>query len=256
MIENNGQAGAIELGARGQNTSRFSFDSQNDAINFGHDLAEKSKDWLISSNINVAKRYIEGDINLCIHLRSATEPHIFNLICRREPSAVAKFAARQKSRKGGIHTYRGRSYWDERAMRIGVPYSVEANQQIIASRIWSEPDKGGVYFRRNVREFPGFQFAFKMNLVVSEGESRLLGIDDAKGDGGPIDSVVERAAQVAYDALDEDSKAPRQLSSQTNFMNALSGISVHVDNCGKWATIEKALDGRFEFINIGACCLD
>ena len=85
-------------GASGVSISKDSgglrFETQDDAINFGIDLTERGNNWLASNNLNVAERYLKGDLHVVLSIRADAEPHIPSIPLRaiavRSPSVTPR----------------------------------------------------------------------------------------------------------------------------------------------------------------------
>jgi hypothetical protein len=108
-------------------------------------------------------------------------------------------------------------------------------------------------FRWDIGEFPAFQFTFKMDGIIGEGESGLFGGGDTKLYGAGIDSMVESVPQIAGRILGDCGEIDRQIARQFDLVDFLSGFRVNADDTGVWACVEKRLYSRFQFINVVAC---
>lgn len=244
--------------SRALEPNRLGFNCADDAINFGRELSKRGNDWLAANNPNVAERYVKGDVNLALKFRSSTEPHEFDLVFRRVPLAISKLARSDDPTVEGTNRVaeRCKSHWDDHAMRIGVPYSVEANEQVVPSRVWLEAHKERVDFRRNIFKFPASQFTFKVGGIVGKRESGPLRRGVAESDGGGIDRVVERVSQVPDGILERGLDVSRHPSGQPDLVHILTGFRIVVGDTGIWPRIEEGFNFPFESIDVLACAIE
>lgn len=234
------------------------FNVSRDALNLSDHCIQRSDDWLILNNLNVAERYIEGSIHAVIHFRAEAEPHEFDLVCRREPLAVPDFrvSGDGSTTHADVISKGDKPNWDDHAMRIGVPKLIKAANKFIRSRIWLEASKQRFDFRRDILKFPAGEFALQMCGVVGEGEHGFFGLDPAQSNSACVDGMIEGVSKVA-DRILGDGREPRwKLSRQPDFVDFLSRFMIEIDDSGIWASLEKSLDPFVQFANVLPCACE
>jgi hypothetical protein len=249
------QGGVLE-GSCAQNAGGLRFDTAHDAVNFGTDSAKRANDWLAANNVNVAERYIKGDIHVVLKLRAVPNSEIFDLVFRRVPTAVTHFHPPGDPlpiQTHGLPPQGSSAEWDDYAMRVGIPYAVECDQRVISSGVWLEAAQDRVDFRRDIFKFPSGEFTVQVNGIIGEGESSFFGIDAAKTDGGCVDGMIKSIPQIRCGILADAPQFGGELGSQPDLVNVLSTLGIKIDNASVWPVMKKDTNLAIQIINVVPC---
>lgn len=246
------------LSAKLEKAKCLAFNSADDALDFGAKLVERGNDWLAANDLNVAERYVKGSLNIVVKYRASTQAHVFDLVFRRMPSAIADLRGRKdlssgaaKFGKAALHSER-----DEQAMRVGIPYSVQGPQHLIASLVWLEPHQERSDFRRDILKSSAAQFTFDACDVPREREAGILWGTISKADGTCISGMVESIAQIAGGVLENGGEASGKVGSQPDFVDVLAGITVKIDNTSAWLSLKEGSNSGVQVLGVLACALD
>ncbi|MGI8545699.1 MAG: hypothetical protein ACR2MD_19760 [Aridibacter sp.] len=115
------------------------FEIHNDALDYANKLTEDSNRWLSVNKLDVANRYIVGDLELNIGCIAgiATKFHfIFRSIPNRETETKTTVGDIGVFLEHFIDIYGGRS---DNTVFIGVTEGVQCKEQVIPSFVWLKP---------------------------------------------------------------------------------------------------------------------
>lgn len=245
------------LGAGAENALSLCFDSQDDALNFARDSAERGNDWLARNEVNLAKHYIEGRCNVILEIRSDTDDQVGYFVFRRVPPVHAYLG---RSFNSAIELQRsadgGGAYGDDRAMRVGVSHAIKCAKQRVPSRVWFEAREQRPYFGWVSPQATTVKFSEDTGFIICERESGVAGVPTDKGNGVGIHSVVEGIPKVAGCILHDPSYVSGELLCQADFMSLLAGLHVFIDNSDVWFSREERIDARFSVFNVFPATLD
>ena len=248
-------------GSRANYAGGLRFNSADDALDFARDGVERANSWLATNSFNLAKKYVEGGLHLVLKCGAVWEPHIFDLVFRRVPFAVADLPSGSASGHSQLSDAdaggTGRNqYRDEHAVRLGYPYAVKTPKQLVPSLVWLESSQERSDFRRIAAQTFAIQLSGDASGVTSEGEPSAGRFVHTEGDSACIDGVVEGIAKVSRNVFDDGGDAFGQLRGQAHLVHLLAGLSIEVDNVGAWFSIKEGFEIGISFANLLACALN
>lgn len=232
------------------------FDSQDDALDFGRNLAERSKRWLARQGMTAFERYIEGGSNLVIHARVWAEAHELYFLFRRVPPAVADRAASNEpapDRKAAHH--HGRSYWDHKAMSSGVPYAIQSPKEGIASLVWLERREEGAQLRRISAEGATIELPVYACGVPREREAGSLRVSSTEDLRGAVDRVVQCVTQRPNCVFQDHLDFIGELPGEAKLMDVLATLWIGFDEAG-YARLEIGDGPGLRFVDFFECVAD
>lgn len=242
-------------GSGAQDPGRLRFDGPEDALNFIRDFVERGDRLPAPKNLDIAKEYVEGRVDLVMHLRAAPDAHVFDLVFRRVPPIVTKLAGAldATARQTQAIDQGGCAERDKDAVRLDVPYGVQSPQGLIPSLVWAETFHERADCRGNVNEFP-VQLFVDSRGGWREREAGLCGGGaGSQRDGAGVHRVVESVPQVAEGVLGHSSGFAGEARRQSDLVHVLAGVSVVVDHAGVWLSIKECLDPSFEIVDVIPC---
>jgi hypothetical protein len=246
-------------GSGGSNSGRLRFDSKDNALDFANESVERARDWFAFYNVNALEQYLHGNIDIVLNARTGTEPHVFDLVFRRVPSAVTNLrpTRNEASTDADVADHVCHSKRDQDAVRFGVPYAVQGPQQLIPSLVWLETSKERTDFRRYLIEATGVvQLASDAGSSLGERETGSFGAGVSKGDGAGVDSVIQGIPQVGDGILHNEGQVSREIGGQFHLEDLLLRLSIHIDAHGVWPRVQEGLDLGFEIVGMVPCATD
>lgn len=246
------------LGTGSDDPVRLRFDSQDDALNFARDSVKRGNDWLATQRISPLKDYIEGRVHLVVNCRPGPKAQEFDLVFRRVPVTVTNPA-------GAIDLalfdadplcHHSLPHWDNHAMRIGVPYAVQSPQQVIPSLVWLESHKERVNFWWVSRKPFAAEFSCNASAVSGEREAGVCGSAPIDHQSASVQGVIERIPEVSGGVFCDDADFHRQIGSESDLVDLLACIRVHIDNTGVRLCVEESAHTRGSVFNLFACVAD
>jgi hypothetical protein len=239
-------------------TLSCSLDLGDDSFCLGGHEAQSRNEEFASYSVDPLERYLKGDVNLVIQVRSSAYPQIFDFICRRVPEAVAEGAAINCSRTNpNASRHSRRTDWDDKAVSAGVSYLVHSPEGLIPSLVWIEPSQDRADFRWVAAKSFAGKFAINASGVFREGEPGVSWFTSINDDGGAIYSMVKSVSEVPSRVLDNVSDFGGQSwSGDPNAMDLLSSIRIDIDHSGVLLRCDKRSDHFLAFVNLIACMAD
>lgn len=232
---------------------------QDDAFRLGsHEIKRRNK-LFASYSLDPFECYSKGNVNLVLNCRTGTQPHVFDLLFRRVPPAVTDLAVAgdRGTPDTQIASHGGRSHWDDKAMRIGIPYLVHGPENVIPSLVWLEANQDRVDFRWVAGKSFAAQLTLNASGILGEGESGFLGIPAYNSDGAGVDGMVQSIPQVSSRVLDDVGDLRRKVGPcYSDAINILLRYRVEVSRLGATLVprvIGNEIIGRFNLI---ACVAD
>lgn len=242
----------------GEDTGRLCFRSQDDALNFARDSVQRGNDWLARQSISPLENYTKGRVHLILNVRSVPKAHEFDLVFRCVPLAVSEFARPINGTEVNAERLIDdrMSYWDNHAMRVGVPYTVQAPQQVIPSLVWLEPSQKRVDFRWIAAQSITLKFTDNANGIAGEGEAGIFRKSSFQGNSTAVNGMIKSVSQVTGGVLDDSADFLGQVSSEFDFMYLLSRLNINIDNTGEWITVNESAHPLTGIFNLIACVAD
>lgn len=230
---------------------------ENDALNFARYGIEGANRLLASQDINVAKRYVEGDLDLIVQVGTWAEPQIFDLICRGVPAGVAEApTGNAAARNARLHHHTGRANRHEHAVSVGVPYAVETPQQVIPSLVWVERCQERAYLGWVSSQTTTIEFSQNAGGIACEGKAGVWGVTADQCDRASIDGMVESIAKIAAYVFDDSPEFTRKGGCEPYLMDFLAGLRIYLDDTGVWARFKEGADSRFCVLNVLPAAFD
>src|SRR6185437_10949700 len=219
--------------------SRLRLDSPDDTLNLILHETQRRNDLFASNSLDIFEGYASGRLNLAIQVGITTDPHIFDLVCRRQPSAIES----QTTISNNAIRYRdfryslNRTNWDDKAMRAGVSHLIEGPKGMIPSLVWLESDKQLTNFWSVVAKSGTVEFSLNSLGGIGEGKTSVLRrASSPQTHGRAVDGMVECIAEVPCGVLDVVGDLWRKRTPlDFDCKDFLSGLRIHVDHWGVFA---------------------
>lgn len=240
-----------------EDAGRLCFDSVNGTVHCPGDLVQGRDYRPASQSVSPLEHYREGRADIVLHLASATEAHVFDLVFRSVPSAVSDlgFASEDSLGDGDVCSH-GVANGNNESVGAWVPYAVQSPKEVISSFVRLEPFKQRPDFDWIVPQARAGQFTLHAREVLREGEASSDGIGVPQGDGCTVASMVKRVPKVSGGFFDDKFDMIGEWSSKADLVNLLTSLSVRLDHTGVWLTVEERGDFPFSFSYLRLCPRD
>jgi len=243
-------------GASGQNFGGLGFNGGDHSLGFSRHEIERRNELFASQSLDPLQNYLDGRLNLALQMRTGPKSHVFDLIFRRIPKAVADLSVASDGAAGdgnATHVMR-RAYWDNEAMRVGIPYLVQSPEGVIPSLVWQEASQERVDFRWIAGKTVASDFPGNSGCILGEGKTSIGRRSSLQGDGATIDGVVKCIPDISSSILDDIGQLGgerRPLDSDAK--NALAGLVVVITRVGVTLRADKLGDNLLGSFNLIPC---
>jgi hypothetical protein len=180
-------------------TAALRFDAFQDAVDFAAKRVESPEDFLSLYDLDFAKRYGDGELELVIELSSRTKGNNHHLIFNAIPNGRVGHLKEPSPMNGRTLANPCSSYGDSRLVLSGIRYFVECPQKLVASQVRLEPAKERLDLWRHILG-PSKRISH-LSHTSGEREGAVFGVGFSGGDGNSVRSVVESPSKVLSDVM-------------------------------------------------------
>ena len=238
-------------------SSRLSFCSHDDALDFARHSVENVRRWIAAKNLNFAERYAVGSLQVVLKLLNVSGNNgeydlIFSAIpCGGRNIATATTGAVDVE----IHLSEGDACGDEQSVLVDVVGFVECPNKIVPSLIRLERAKKRNDLIRNLFA-SSLDNAFEIRCVVANGEVRTSGVVRASGNSDGIPSLIERGPEVFEGVGGDLYKTIGDDGMEFNLVKVVNAIRIGLNNMGAWVVLQEGIDLPLKVVDMYLCASD
>jgi hypothetical protein len=229
--------------AEQSNSTRLSFNSHQDALNYVEHIVEDALRWEIDSRIAIADRYEKGKVEIVLEFLAVGCASKLSLIFRGIPQRNSKRIWPDESsvlRAGkGSHTHQHNGL-----MFIGITEIVQTPQKVIPSEVWLGCDHQVKDFFRDVL---GTSICSTLDFgeINAERELRKSSSVDLSGS---IASLIENTSQITNDIEGASGECIWNRLDELGFMHVLHGFRIELNDVLARVFLTESIHFPFKFL--------
>jgi hypothetical protein len=210
---------------------------------------------LTSESLNIADRYIKGEIGCYLRLHSRLCNQECDLVFISVEGVAANFSPSGTNDVSGVDDPAPIDFErDKGAVFLGITKLVESPQIVIPSFVWLLRAKQRNDFRGAIfADLPSVDIVIELDGIVPERKIRSFQPTIAASESGSISGLVESGTEIVGNIEQDARQHFRHLLSELNLVDMISRIRVLLDNMGVWLTIDKIVDEQLEIANVLLC---
>lgn len=228
------------------------FDSHDDALNFAAKQVEDSKRWQAAHELNIAKHYASGNLELCLKCAARFHAGQFHLVFSAIPyeshdfkTAAAKLSV-FKNDLAGLD----RNGNNDRVF-VGITEFVQCPEKIVPSFVWLESANEILDFYRDFFT-ASVDLLVQAGTLISEGKSRVVSFSSS-GDSSRVTRMIERGSQAVDCVKDSEGESLWHRLNKLDLVNFLGGIRICLDDRGARVRVDELSNLPFEISDLTLC---
>jgi hypothetical protein len=210
------------------------------ATNHIQDLAENGNRWLAFHNLNLVKRYIEGEIYVVIdfNVLGLKTPYqfLFSAIPHRGPYNMKSRGCRHCA----LDLTKEDAHRRKHPVLICVAYPVQCPEKVVPSFVWLDRAKKRPDLLGEIFTF-AFKSSLKVRSIFPEREMSVLRVRGAGGAGDNKTSLVKGRSKIVDCICGDNGQFVRDRSSKFDFIKLVNSIRIGFSNVGIGLCLEESL---------------
>lgn len=254
MPENSGKFGSL---SDDPDSLTLSFSSQDDALNFAKQAVQDSKDFLTANNLNIAERYVKGELALVAKFRTRLGDGVYQLLFCAIPSWCADESSGPHRHRVDEHMHASAGETDARnySVLISGSYPVKCPEKIVPSFVWLERSKE----RHNILGdilTSSLDYIFEVGSTAGEGEVSTFRVRASTGDGCHISGLVEGGSHIAERIDSNVGETFWEGFDELKLVHALESVVVELNDVGAWIGFTECIDFYRQVTEVFLCATD